>query len=69
MSWSIINDSPPKGSILVEYPWYYDGGLFWYDPETGETHKRWNDDFYKDRCHDIDEVMQKYKKLRRTDED
>ena len=63
MAWEKILDKPPKGCMLMEYPSYYDGGLFWYNPKTGECTKRWNDEFYRDRCPEIEEVMKEYAKL------
>lgn len=67
MTWEIITKEVPKGCILLGYPSYYDGGLFWYDPKTGECIKRWNDEFYEDRCPEINEVMQSYAKAQESE--
>ncbi len=63
-SWEILNDDPPKGSILIEYSDIYDGGLFWYDPEERVAIKRWNETFYRERCPDINEVMRAFVRMK-----
>ncbi len=60
MSWEIIHNGAGTEWVLVEYRDIYDGGLFWYNEETRECHKRWNDQFYKDRCLNIDEIMKSF---------
>jgi hypothetical protein len=60
MAWTVINNDPPEGCWLIEYRDIYDGGLFWYDPKEMKCYKRWNDEFYRDRCPDIDKVIEKW---------